>query len=304
MKKLAILLVFCGFFTILWGGFFAAPASAILGDVNADSIVSVGDIVYLIQYLFQNGNPPVNPIDADVDGSPGINLGDITQLIGHLYPPFCDLLPYSGTSVRVGSEIRFFVDLIYFSGGNNHETTQIKIIKNGGPDLMGMVIPLSYASRPNEVDVTLDSVSFAGSIIPTDWSRSGSVDFNISWPMTVSIDNDNKTVMILPFANEYTDTPLDSGTTGLVATLYFTKLADGDPLALSATQKPPSHSLMLISSYCADTLGGVSPSERIFTPMLSLALNGDANCDGIIDIGDVVYTINYLFKHGPPPCEL
>jgi len=304
MKKLLVFLVFCGWLAMLWGGFFAPPASAILGDVNASGVVEIGDVVCLIQYLFQNGNPPDNPIDADVDGSPGINSGDVTQLIGHLYPPFCDLLPYSGTSVRVGSKIRFFVDLIYFSEGNNHETTQIKIIQNDGPDLMGMVIPLSYASRPNEVDVTLDSVSFAGSIIPTDWSRSGSIDFNISWPMTVSIDNDNKTVMILPFANEYTDTPLDSGTTGLVATLYFTKLADGDPLALSATQKPPSHSLMLIRSYCADTLGGVSPSERIFTPMLSLALNGDANCDGIVDIGDVVYTINYLFKHGPPPCEL
>jgi len=28
---------------------------------------------------------------------------------------------------------------------------------------------------------------------------------------------------------------------------------------------------------------------------------GDANCDGIVDIGDVVYLINYLFKGGPPP---
>lgn len=89
-----------------------------------------------------------------------------------------------------------------------------------------------------------------------------------------------------------------------MATLYFTKIADGDPLALSVTEIPPSHSLMLISSFCADTLGGVSPSERILTPQLSLALKGDANCDGIVDIGDVVYTINHLFKHGPPPCGL
>ena len=28
---------------------------------------------------------------------------------------------------------------------------------------------------------------------------------------------------------------------------------------------------------------------------------GDANCDGIIDIGDVVSLINYLFKNGPAP---
>jgi hypothetical protein len=30
---------------------------------------------------------------------------------------------------------------------------------------------------------------------------------------------------------------------------------------------------------------------------------GDCNCDGIVDVGDVVYLINYLFKGGPPPCE-
>ncbi len=28
---------------------------------------------------------------------------------------------------------------------------------------------------------------------------------------------------------------------------------------------------------------------------------GDANCDGVVDIGDVVYLINYLFIDGPPP---
>ncbi|HEX7401583.1 MAG TPA: LamG-like jellyroll fold domain-containing protein [candidate division Zixibacteria bacterium] len=28
---------------------------------------------------------------------------------------------------------------------------------------------------------------------------------------------------------------------------------------------------------------------------------GDATCDGVVDVGDVVYLINYLFKGGPPP---
>ncbi|NIM99228.1 MAG: hypothetical protein GTO24_14450 [candidate division Zixibacteria bacterium] len=28
---------------------------------------------------------------------------------------------------------------------------------------------------------------------------------------------------------------------------------------------------------------------------------GDCNCDGVIDIGDAVHLINYLFKHGSPP---
>jgi hypothetical protein len=31
---------------------------------------------------------------------------------------------------------------------------------------------------------------------------------------------------------------------------------------------------------------------------------GDVNCDGIVDLGDVVYLLSFLFKGGPPPCEL
>ncbi len=30
---------------------------------------------------------------------------------------------------------------------------------------------------------------------------------------------------------------------------------------------------------------------------------GDCNCDGVVDIGDVVFLINYLFISGSPPCE-
>jgi len=30
---------------------------------------------------------------------------------------------------------------------------------------------------------------------------------------------------------------------------------------------------------------------------------GDANCDGGIDLGDILYLINYLYKNGTPPCQ-
>jgi len=29
----------------------------------------------------------------------------------------------------------------------------------------------------------------------------------------------------------------------------------------------------------------------------------DVNCDGIVDVGDVVYLVNYLYRSGPKPCE-
>jgi hypothetical protein len=30
---------------------------------------------------------------------------------------------------------------------------------------------------------------------------------------------------------------------------------------------------------------------------------GDADCDGVVNLEDVIYLLNYLFKNGPPPCE-
>ena len=289
MRKLATFSIFVGLLGFSLCGLFAPRASAIPGDIDGNgSLQMAADVLYLVQYLFGAGPAPPNPIDADIDGSPGINMGDLLQLIGYYFSS-CSFIPYTGASVRVGSQIRFSSDLISVADGSTLDTTRINIIANGGPDLMGMVIPLSFANQPDEVEVDLFDVSFDGTIIPPDWDKS------------YVIDNVNKTVLLRPYADNTSDTPLLDGTTGLVATLRFTEVADGDPLAMTTTEVPPSHSFSLISAYCAN---GTSPSERIFSPMLSLALNGDVNCDGIVNIGDVVYTVNYLYKGGPPPCGL
>lgn len=291
MKKLAIVSVLCGLLAVCMGSLLAAPAAAIPGDIDGNgSVDAMMDMMYFVNYLFAGGPPPPNPIDADLDGSPGINLGDLLQFIGSFFHG-CTYLNYTGASVRVGSQIRFSSDLIYSMVAGLTDTTYLKIIENGGPDLKGMVIPLSFANRPNEVEVDLDSVSFVGSIIPPVWE---------GWQTLVSIDNVNKTVLVTAYA-EQTGQSIPADSTGVVASLHFSKVTDGIPLAMSSTEVPPSHSFMLISAYCAN---GTPPSERIFSPKVSLALNGDVTCDGKVDVGDVVYTVNYLYKNGPPPCGM
>ncbi|MCK5127116.1 MAG: hypothetical protein KAR42_12755 [candidate division Zixibacteria bacterium] len=43
--------------------------------------------------------------------------------------------------------------------------------------------------------------------------------------------------------------------------------------------------------------GGITVSPKAYLP-------GDTNCDGQINVGDVVHLVNYVFKNGPPPgCE-
>jgi hypothetical protein len=76
----------------LYAGFIY-PTVVLCGDVNKDGAVQLGDLVYLIAYLFKSGPVP-DPYQAgDVNCSGIVELGDIVYLISYLYrggpPPVC-----------------------------------------------------------------------------------------------------------------------------------------------------------------------------------------------------------------------
>lgn len=57
----------------------------ILGDANRDGIINVGDVVYLVAYLYKGGPAP-NPTesgDCNCDGI--VNVGDVVYLVSYLY---------------------------------------------------------------------------------------------------------------------------------------------------------------------------------------------------------------------------
>jgi rhodanese-related sulfurtransferase len=57
----------------------------ICGDSNADSTVSVVDVVHLINYLFKSGSPP-NPLDAgNVNCDGEITIADVVFLINYIF---------------------------------------------------------------------------------------------------------------------------------------------------------------------------------------------------------------------------
>ncbi len=61
------------------------PVAPPPGDCNSNIVVEAGDIVYLINYLFQHGSPPDPFCVGDVNGSGTIEVGDISTLISYLY---------------------------------------------------------------------------------------------------------------------------------------------------------------------------------------------------------------------------
>lgn len=63
----------------------AKSFSYLCGDGNTDGVISVGDAVYLVNYVFRDGAPP-NPLpagDANRDGA--INIGDAIWIIAYLF---------------------------------------------------------------------------------------------------------------------------------------------------------------------------------------------------------------------------
>ncbi len=58
-----------------------------------------------------------------------------------------------------------------------------------------------------------------------------------------------------------------------------------------------------VFNYLSDTLGSLIPF-RYHTGELSVwwSVPGDASGDSLVDVGDVIFLINYLFKEGPESC--
>ncbi|HVP35568.1 MAG TPA: tandem-95 repeat protein [Terriglobales bacterium] len=62
------------------------PANLIAGDPNGDLLVTVSDVVYIINYLFKSGPPPVNcPRSGDANCDGKVTVSDAIYLINYLF---------------------------------------------------------------------------------------------------------------------------------------------------------------------------------------------------------------------------
>jgi len=64
----------------------------IRGDANHDLVIDVGDVVYIVGYLYQGGPEPLPLESADVNCDGVVNVGDVVYLVTYLYkggPPPC-----------------------------------------------------------------------------------------------------------------------------------------------------------------------------------------------------------------------
>lgn len=68
------------------------PSKLVAGDVNGDSFLAPGDLIYLVQYFFAGGPQPTPPQVGDVNCDGKCSIGDLIYLINYLWkfgPPPC-----------------------------------------------------------------------------------------------------------------------------------------------------------------------------------------------------------------------
>lgn len=63
------------------------------GDANGDGVINVADIVYLVNFLYRGGDPPVPMEAGDANCDAIVNVADVVYLVNYLYrggdPPGC-----------------------------------------------------------------------------------------------------------------------------------------------------------------------------------------------------------------------
>ncbi len=57
----------------------------VAGDASGDGLVDIGDVIFLIDYLFRNGSAPAVMEAMDVNGDCEVNIGDVVYLINYLF---------------------------------------------------------------------------------------------------------------------------------------------------------------------------------------------------------------------------
>jgi hypothetical protein len=66
----------------------------ICGDANRDETINVGDVVYLVSYLYKGGAEPLPAEAGDCNRDQNVNVGDVVYLVNYLYKngsPPCEI---------------------------------------------------------------------------------------------------------------------------------------------------------------------------------------------------------------------
>jgi hypothetical protein len=62
-----------------------AAKNFVCGDVNDDTVVNISDMVYILNFIFNDGTYPVSFMAADVNCNGRVSIGDVTYIMAYVF---------------------------------------------------------------------------------------------------------------------------------------------------------------------------------------------------------------------------
>jgi hypothetical protein len=308
-----------------------ASDTIICGDVNGLGTepfgnVTLADYVYLFNYFFEAGVPPV-PMDcvADVNGDKILGITDLWALVKYLYkdtdPPVdtcCDspVIVKGSRDDILGNTGDVTIDDIMMGesiiGSPGMHDLWINVSGSWNSELGAYGVVIQYDTSQIEIDsITLNGTAGEGELLVTNYGWKGYLKAAAALWNKIPPDSG---VLFKVMVSIKETAPL--GVTNL--TLFNDP---GPPPAMCDYASSdgnsdilPSliHGTVTIEWICGDANADadvtiadvVSLVNYLFKsgpePLPQVCV-GDANADGEVTIADAVYLVNYLFGNGPPP---
>lgn len=291
------------------------------GDVDCDGKWTTHDGGYILDYLYGAGPAPLcdDPLWANWDYHEVLTVGDVFYNIMYVFgggpPPACP--PGNPPIVPEvdSASIIYYTDWIPSNASS--ATVALTIAKEDVPAVLGLSLPLRI--RIDGEVPTIDSVTvlcdgcldvFVGYQVYAD---SGCVAIGLvpsfgAFPDTGQIALIHLTVPSQTYERSVTMqwvhlAPLQSPTQDSIVIPMIYNFPPVEPVLLPHCCIKPGDANLDGIVNIGDVVYNI---QCIFVDCLGHPCEKhlDANCDGNWDIADVVYVINYIFRGGPPPCCL
>lgn len=256
------------------------------GDANGSGGLSISDVVYMFNYIYQAGPAPADFELADFDQHQEWTMADAARILGCTFsdcgPMILDFCPPTQPAwvpaATSGYRIRHTAA---FPAHLEHSIVDLAL---DAPEISGLQLPLRILVGTTTAQI--DSVHLPGS---------GSI-FEFAVSHQVSPPTPGVVVLAcLPLFNETGPTPLArvfiSAPADTASRLINLEFADFVP-----AQAPSGHDSPITPMIVTWSV----PVQPSFFGTCCL-VPGDANGDGQLSISDAVYLVSFYFAGGPPP---